>query len=171
MKEIELTHGKITQVDDEDFEWLNQWKWRSHKGRYTFYARRDEKKITILMHRVILNVIGNIHIDHGDGNGCNNQRDNIRVCTQSQNQWNQRIRAGGSSIFKGVSWDVIKNKWGFLPYGGVTLSLYEMDDEVPDELVGYELSRSPFKSPSNFMVYSPKVAEALDEILNQNKDE
>jgi hypothetical protein len=66
---------------------------------------------------------------------------------------------------------IIKNKWGFLPYGGITLSLYEMDDEVPDALVGYELSRSPFKSPSNFIICSPKVAEALDEILNQNKDE
>ena len=59
----------------------------------------------------------------------------------------------------------VKGKWGFLPYGGVSLSLYEMDDEVPDELVNYELTRSPYKSPSNSIVCSSKVAEALDEIL------
>ena len=62
-------------------------------------------------------------------------------------------------------------KWGFLPYGGVILSLYEMDDEIPDELVKYELERSPYKPSGNFMVVSPRVAEALDEIINQNIDE
>ena len=27
MKEIQLTQGYVTQVDDADYEGLNQWKW------------------------------------------------------------------------------------------------------------------------------------------------
>jgi hypothetical protein len=56
MKEIELTQGLFTQVDDEDFEYLNQWKWYAIKSSQTYYAvRRDvlSKKI-IQMHRIIM---------------------------------------------------------------------------------------------------------------------
>ena len=40
MKEIKLSQGKVTLVDDEDFEYLNQWKWCAMKGNSTFYVIR-----------------------------------------------------------------------------------------------------------------------------------
>ena len=58
----------------------------------------------------------------------------------------------------------IIEKWGFLPYGGVALSLYEPDEEVPDHLVEYELRVGSGPSPGNFIVCSPQVANILNEI-------
>ena len=44
MKEIKLTQDKIALVDDDDFEYLNQFKWCANKLRHTFYAFRTLEK-------------------------------------------------------------------------------------------------------------------------------
>ena len=115
MKEIQLTQGKVTQVDDEDYEWLNQWKWCAAKGRNTFYAIRtminNGHRHTTRMHRFILNAPIGIDIDHRDCHGLNNQRYNLRPCTIQQNQMNQVSCATASSIFKGVSWCKKSKVW------------------------------------------------------------
>lgn len=59
MKFIELTQGKRVMVDDEDFEWLNQWKWHvlriPRKFGDRFYALRTSYPLLkkIYMHRQI----------------------------------------------------------------------------------------------------------------------
>lgn len=102
----------VALVDDEDFEKLNQFNWYAHKDCNTFYAGRhitvDGKRTTQLMHNVILNGKG---IDHRDGNGCNNQKTNLRLCTNQENCMNQRKQTGTSSIYKGVSLFKRDNKW------------------------------------------------------------
>ena len=104
MKEIiiNLIRGKkfTTFVDDEDYEFLMQWNWSYHKGRYTGYAERRENRIDIKMHRFIMNAkVGQI-IDHIDGNGLNNQKSNLRFCTHGQNQMNRK--SSGVSKYLGV---------------------------------------------------------------------
>tara|TARA_R100000908_G_C3726227_1_gene127196 strand:- start:536 stop:757 length:222 start_codon:yes stop_codon:yes gene_type:complete len=64
----------------------------------------------------------------------------------------------------------IREKWGFLPYAGGALLLFEMNQEVPDNIVEYELTTNPFRPSTNFMVCSPEIAKVLNEV-NQNKDE
>jgi len=117
MRLIALTQGYSAMVDDEDFDWLSQWKWHSKVKKNTVYAKRnhrceDGKCKTILMHREILGLLDiKIHGEHADGNGLNNTRGNIRPSTHSQNMMNRDSHANSSSVFKGVSWRKDRNKW------------------------------------------------------------
>lgn len=109
MKQILLTRGKVALVDDEDFNFLNQWKWFAIKAKRRYYAVRKEsyfsgKRKIIFMHRVILKTPQGLETDHKDRNGLNNQRSNIRVCTERQNQGNCGLRKDNVTGYKGVSW-------------------------------------------------------------------
>lgn len=108
VKEIQLTQGKVALVDDADYEWLNQWKWHAEKKHGIWYAKRslytNGKQINIKMHSLILGTPKGMQSDHKDGDGLNNQRYNLRVCTYAENQHNRAIRIDSkSSVFKGVS--------------------------------------------------------------------
>ena len=116
MKEIELTLGKKALVDDADYEWLSQYSWSACKGKYTIYALRSGKNkagkfINIAMHREIMQTPDGLLTDHIDGNGLNNQRTNLRICSAGQNQHNSSPHKNRSSKFKGVSWKKSGKKW------------------------------------------------------------
>tara|TARA_R110000822_G_scaffold109972_1_gene239959 strand:+ start:851 stop:1330 length:480 start_codon:yes stop_codon:yes gene_type:complete len=115
MKEIQLTQGKVAIVDDDMFDFLNQWKWHIYKqNRNNYYARRtirvNNKQKHIVMHRLIIKCEGKI-IDHISGNGLDNRRCNIRVCNKSENPINRRININNLSGYKGVSWFKSCKKW------------------------------------------------------------
>ena len=117
--EIPLTQGKVALVDDADAPALLAYKWCTfyRKKEDLFYAGRcisrftsqTGKTQTILMHRFLcsLELYDRRQVDHVDGNGLNNTRINLRVCTKTQNNQNRRKRKDATSRFKGV----------FLAYG------------------------------------------------------
>lgn len=110
MKEIQLTQGKVALVDDDDVSLLSEHEWYALKVRKTYYAvRAGPSKTIVYMHRVLMP--GYRQVDHRDGNGLNNQRENLRPATNSQNQANRRKKSGTSSQFKGVSWNKEAGKW------------------------------------------------------------
>jgi hypothetical protein len=108
MQLIALSKGKFAKVDDEDYEWLSQWRWYANEqcpGR--FYAERcymgdDGRKVHPKMHRVIMGAPSNALVDHRDGDSLNNQRYNLRVCTKSQNLCNRSATRSNTSGYKGV---------------------------------------------------------------------
>jgi len=93
MKEIPLSQGKVAIVDDADYEVLAAFKWSVQKNRQTFYAYRKEPNKpngkTVFMHRAILNAPQGVLVDHGDGNGLNNQRVNLTLVTHRGNTSNR----------------------------------------------------------------------------------
>ncbi len=111
MKEIKLGKKDIyALVDDVDFEELSKHKWYCKRGKQTFYAMND--KIG-RMHRLLLKCSKTELVDHKDGNGLNNQRNNLRIATVTQNNWNSRPnRNVKTSTFKGINRSHCKsNPW------------------------------------------------------------
>ena len=103
-KIIELTQGYQAIVADEDFEFLNQFKWYVNKtkkpGRAPKnYAARAGKTVNgkrapkIYMHRFLMeHLIGfdfklqsDDRVDHDDGNSLHNCRHNINITTEEIN--------------------------------------------------------------------------------------
>lgn len=98
MKLIPLTQGKFALVDDDDFEYLNQFKWLAHLFGKNYYADSGSKG---LMHRFIMKAEKADIIDHKDRNSLNNQKTNLRKCTRSQNNANRK--SAGINKYLGVT--------------------------------------------------------------------
>ena len=107
MKTIPLTKGKVALVDDTDYQWLMQWKWHATNDGDSsswYAARRAGKKSNFRMHRQITNAPDGTEVDHRDGDGLNNQRSNLRVCSTTQNRQNRGLSKRNRSGYKGVFW-------------------------------------------------------------------
>jgi len=109
MKEIYLTQGETAIVDDEDFEEMNLFKWCLCRARNLKYAIRTERGLNQFMHRIIMIPPEGMHIDHINGNGLDNRRENLRVCSNAENHQNIRWNKRNTTGFLGVS----KRPWGF----------------------------------------------------------
>ena len=109
MKSIALSQGQYALVDDEDFPSLSKHKWFAHRDGHTYYALRNinigkNKSTTIRMHRIILNTPDGMHTDHINGDGIDNRKGNLRICTKQQNDMSKRKYKKGTSAYKGVHW-------------------------------------------------------------------
>jgi hypothetical protein len=121
MREIKLSQDKVALVDNEDYEWLSQWKWSAFQNRSGYYAVRNERvkemggikrsRKLILMHREILQAKDDMDVDHWDGNGLNNQRYNLRECPHADNMKNQKVNSVNKTGYKGVYWNKKNRKY------------------------------------------------------------
>ena len=109
MKEIQLTRGKVALVDDEDFEELNRYKWcLSGDGKY---ARRCiGNNIGVYMHSAIMDTPKGMHTDHVNHKTLDNRKENLRVCTGTQNILNSGKQRNNTSGYKGVTYITNKAK-------------------------------------------------------------
>ncbi len=99
MKEVPLTKGYTALVDDEDFERVSDFKWCASEHAGLVYAVRfikvGKRKKTMKLHRFILGFPLE-WIDHVNGNGLDNTRANLRLCSRSENAHNTVRRRPGS---------------------------------------------------------------------------
>jgi hypothetical protein len=109
MREILLTQGEVALVDDEDYDFLNQFNWHVQKKKTVSYAighkTECRKRTTIRMHREIMKekLTGKLQVDHIDHNGLNNQKSNLRIVTNRENLMNLKNKQFHSSIYTGVT--------------------------------------------------------------------
>lgn len=106
MKRIPLTNGGHALVDDEDYERVvaaGRWYGEMINGvRYA--VRQFGRRRNVRMHRFILDPPRRAPIDHLNGDGLDNRRFNLRVCTYSQNHRNRdKARSDSQSGIRGVA--------------------------------------------------------------------
>ena len=115
MREIQLGRvwgrkNLVALVSDADYELVSQFNWSALPHRKTVYAHRTkgEDGHGQYMHRLILGLTDpRISTDHINGNGLDNRRENLRVVSESVNQFNRPKRGlrkdkEPTSRFKGV---------------------------------------------------------------------
>ncbi len=97
-------------IDEEDFKKVSEYHWWFN-GRYVvrekrYGLRKDNKKHKYYLHRVIMDLEkdNKLIIDHRDKNPLNNQKSNLRACTQVENQQNSKMLRNNTSGVKGVMW-------------------------------------------------------------------
>ncbi len=112
-KQIPLTQGKFAIVDNDVYKWASKHKWYAVRRPNTFYVSRAATKLrkTLHLHREIMKAPDGVMVDHINGNGLDNRRSNLRLCTQAENLRNQGMNKNNTSGYKGVSWNKEMGKW------------------------------------------------------------
>lgn len=99
-------------VDDDNFEALNKVTWSLAKRGKTKYAIHQVfGKKAEYMHRIIMRADVTEVVDHKDHNGLNNQKNNLRKCSDGQNKSNVSHHRDSTSKYLGVCWNKQVNKW------------------------------------------------------------
>lgn len=117
-------NGFIVLIDEQDIDFFKEFTWRIAKKDNTNYLVRtinypktDDKRKTgrLWFHREILKVSNlywkKIQVDHINGNGLDNRRENLRLVTPSQNMFNSKKPKNNTTGFKGVDFQKKENKY------------------------------------------------------------
>lgn len=108
-REIPLTKGAVTYVDEADYDFLSNYSWCVSSHGYA--VSRIGGKLTY-MHRLLLGHPEGKQVDHIDRNKLNNTRGNLRVVDPFRNQQNKsKVRRDTTSKYKGVYWHKSRRRW------------------------------------------------------------
>lgn len=148
---VPLTRGMEAIVDLADLPAVAPFNWAALCTKTGHgYAQRsttiDGKSTHILMHRAIMGAPAGMVIDHLNGNGLDNRRANLRVCSHNDNMKNQVVHRINRLGLKGV-WEAKGKYRASIQHNGITVHLgtYETPGEAAAARFGAEkaLKRIP----------------------------
>ena len=104
---FDIGGGYTTQIDDCDVGKVIGKRVgvvRCHNLCYARISVRDKggKLKRMPLHKYIMNPPRGYEVDHIDGNGLNNKRENLRICTHAENLQNSKDRCHGKQKYRGV---------------------------------------------------------------------
>jgi len=96
-------------IDKEDYEKVKDYKWSLDKGKITDYvvSRTGRKPVNIA--KIILGTESKI--DHKNGKGLDNRKENLRFATDQQNAQNRGFRRDNVTGFKGITFSKFEKKY------------------------------------------------------------
>lgn len=129
--------GQYALVSPCDAYYLSQFKWhfQSHHsgdGYVSRWAWSNGKRTKFLLHREVMGHPKNLCVHHINGDGLDNRRENLCVCTLSHNQRNRVRKNVGVSKFIGVRRSETAGRWRAttkIGFGRRTVSLGTFDTE------------------------------------------
>jgi len=176
MKKIFTSKKLVALVDDEDYDYLNQFEWNGVFDGNNYYATRtlkleNGKTCVVKMHREIMKLTDSkLVVDHINSIGLDNRKENLRICTAGQNSRNRRPKKDGKSKYLGVIW--LKYKWAAIirvnnknKYLGVFSSEKEAALAYNNAIETYSI---PFARPNNL---EDPLRNILPEIFINNRTE
>ena len=94
-----------TKIDLEDVDNIKDYKWSLTNKGYVYNHQLG------VIHRLIMNCPDDKQIDHINHDKLDNRKENLRICTNRQNNMNKGLYSHNTSGYTGVSWDKEKSKW------------------------------------------------------------
>lgn len=101
---VALHSGDLALVDSDDLALISGYRWYTHRARNTTYARAMDGKKPIYMHRLISSAAQGVVVDHRNGDGLDNTKLNLRICTRKENSRSRHAGVRGISGFIGVGY-------------------------------------------------------------------
>lgn len=173
-----ITEGPVTKillknvnkwclVDTEDVEKIRICTWYSKKEKYNQYARGMIKGKEVKMHRYIMGITEpKIHIDHINGNGFDNRKENLRIANNSTNHMNQKVRVDNKSGYKGVREDGKKYIARIGRNGQKTIGRFETKEEAAE---AYDTAALELFGEFARLNFEEKRQEYLDKLSQEHK--
>ena len=126
----------ICTIDTEVYDLIKGHRWSAYKAiaGKTYYAKTairkpDGQQTTIYIQHFVLPDAK--EIDHKDGNGLNNRKENLRSATHSQNMMNRKKINNTTSRFIGVHWrEDVKKFRAYISINKKRVDLGHFKDEV-----------------------------------------
>jgi hypothetical protein len=123
-------------IDAADEALVGGFRWKLQRHGDLLYAHAWHRKLSLLMHRLVIGAGQGELVDHRNRNGLDNRRRNLRIATSSQNGGNRiadRRKAPKTSHYKGVYWDKSRSRWmAVIHVNGHSRSLgrFDVEDEA-----------------------------------------
>lgn len=122
---VDKPNGEVIEfiIDNEDFERLSKewpikmvaWLNPCTKTYYGVFSRKipggSRKSKTTYLHRAIMDAPKGMLVDHINHDTTDNRKENLRICTASENQQNRKRKTHGASGIRGVNFDKRFGKW------------------------------------------------------------
>lgn len=110
-------NGIETQIDEEHLHLLSRYRWFKNidrRGNIYFSAivlQPDGSRKGLRLHRVIMNCPPGKVVDHINRDTLDNRKENLRICSVSQNTVNSKVQSNNTSGYKGVSFNKALQRW------------------------------------------------------------